>query len=177
MHNLHDNKKYSRGRPQATAGSNNDKRKSQPQHIPVAVHVVQLAGEWVQAAQDTETDAARSHRTHVHALHVVRALDAVGDVPPTADHLLVAGNVVPDLQRVTQRHRRDKLGGEGRGLGKSHHGSQRGVGGCATQPPSIHNKDRGTHQRQDHHDDVLRDGPENQEEEGRGWERGVRDEG
>mmetsp|Transcript_8938 Transcript_8938/g.26698 ORF Transcript_8938/g.26698 Transcript_8938/m.26698 type:complete len:266 (+) Transcript_8938:709-1506(+) len=63
----------------------------------VPVGVVQLAIERMQALQHGETDAAGSYGANLHALHVVRPLDAVRDVPPRAGTGVgVRGDVVAD---------------------------------------------------------------------------------
>eukprot|EP00756_Hemistasia_phaeocysticola_P019795 Hpha_TRINITY_DN15681_c1_g5::TRINITY_DN15681_c1_g5_i3::g.101174::m.101174 len=61
---------------------------------PVAVDVVQLAAEGVQAPQHTKPNAPRRNGTNVHRLNVVRARDTVCDVPAPVHHHLVARHVV-----------------------------------------------------------------------------------
>ena len=56
----------------------------------VAIRVVQMHVEWLQAAQHREADPAGGDRADVHALDVIGARDAIGDVPAALDHPLVA---------------------------------------------------------------------------------------
>lgn len=49
------------------------------------VGVVQLHVEGLQTPQHGEPDSTRGHRSHVHALDVIRTLDTVCDVPPAVD--------------------------------------------------------------------------------------------
>jgi len=60
----------------------------------VAIAVVQLHIKRVHAAQDSKANATGGDRAEVHALHVVRALDAVGDVPAAIHDRLVGRDVV-----------------------------------------------------------------------------------
>ena len=66
-------------------------------HVPVTIDVVQLAVERVQTTKDTQADATGSNSADVHALHIVRTLNAVSDVPAAVDDLHVRRDVVPDL--------------------------------------------------------------------------------
>src|SRR6202012_5260008 len=58
-------------------------------------------------AQHAEADPPGGDGADLHALHVVGAGDAVGDVPAAVDHRLVAGDVVAD---EAEDHHHDVLG-------------------------------------------------------------------
>ncbi len=73
----------------------------------VAVEVVQLHVEGLEQPQHAQPDAARGHRAHLHALEVVGARHAVGDVPAALDHPVVRRDVVA---HQAQRHHHHVLG-------------------------------------------------------------------
>ena len=60
----------------------------------VAIRVVQMHVEGLQAAQHREADPAGGSRAHMHALDIIVARDTVGDVLAALHHRLVGGNVV-----------------------------------------------------------------------------------
>ena len=69
----------------------------------MAVGVVQPGLERLQAAQHRRADASGGHGPDLHALQVVGARGAVGDVPPAAQHPFVRGDVVAH-QREDHHH-------------------------------------------------------------------------
>ena len=71
----------------------------------VPVGVVQLDVERLQPAQHRGADAPRGDRADLHALEVVRARDAVGDVPAAVDDPLVRRDVVADERRGSSSRR------------------------------------------------------------------------
>ena len=62
---------------------------------PVPIVVMQMHVEGLEPAKHGEADAAGGDRADVHALDIIGARDAVGDVPAALHHPLVGGNVVP----------------------------------------------------------------------------------
>jgi hypothetical protein len=74
---------------------------------PVAIGVVQLDVEGLEAAQHGKADAAGSDGSDLHALEVIRALDAVGNVPSAAHDPAVGRDVVAHER---QDHHDDVLG-------------------------------------------------------------------
>ena len=73
----------------------------------MTIGVVQLDVERLQAAQHGQADAAGRDGSHLHALEVVRALDAVGDVPAASHDPSVGGDVVAHQR---EDHHDDVLG-------------------------------------------------------------------
>ena len=74
---------------------------------PVLVGVVQVDVERLEAAEHAEADAAGAERADRHALQVVGALHAVGDVPAALRHPLVGRDVVAHQR---EDHHHDVLG-------------------------------------------------------------------
>jgi hypothetical protein len=70
-----------------------------------------LAIEWLQAAQDTLSDAANSHSTNDFALQIVLVLGSSGDIPVARSNLLVGRDEVSDEDEDGHedvfRHRHD----------------------------------------------------------------------
>src|SRR5207248_1319552 len=71
---------------------------------PVPVRVVQVDVEGREPAQYGGADPPGGDRPDVHALDVVRACDAVGDVPAAVEHDLVGGQVVAHLRKDHHHH-------------------------------------------------------------------------
>ena len=82
--------------------------------MPVDVRELHL--ERVQAAQHGKADASRGDGAHGHALEVVGARDAVGDVPAAGDDGLVGGDVVADQPEDHHHH----VLGHGDGVAEGH---------------------------------------------------------
>ncbi len=70
----------------------------------VAVGVVQADLERLQPPQHRRADAPGGDRADLHALQVIRARDAVGDVPAAVDHPLVGGDVVAHEREDHHHH-------------------------------------------------------------------------
>ena len=68
---------------------------------------VKMPVEGLEPAKHRKADATCGHRADVHALDVIGARDAVGDVPAALHHPLVGGNVVP---HEPEDHHHDMLG-------------------------------------------------------------------
>jgi hypothetical protein len=60
---------------------------------------MEMAIERFQTPQHGQSDPSRRNRSHMHAFYIVRALDAIGNVPILVNDLLVAGNVVSDQRQ------------------------------------------------------------------------------
>merc|ERR1712167_210077 len=73
------------------------------------VTIVEVNIEWMESLEHGVPNATRSDGTDVHALKVVRAGDAVGNVPSAIDDLVVGGDVVANqgqhLHDYMLRHR------------------------------------------------------------------------
>src|SRR5271168_174133 len=63
--------------------------------------------EGLQAAEHGEADTAGGDSADVHALDIIGAFDAVGDIPAILHHPLVGGNVVP---HEPENHHHDVFG-------------------------------------------------------------------
>src|SRR5271156_65826 len=70
----------------------------------VPVSVVQMHIEWLQPAKHGEAYATRGDRADMHSLNVVRARNAIGDVPSALHDPLVRGNVVPHEAEYHHHH-------------------------------------------------------------------------
>ena len=68
---------------------------------------MELDVERLEPAKRGKADAAGGDGADIHAFEVVRALDAIGDVPAASDHPAVGGDVVADQR---QDHHDDVLG-------------------------------------------------------------------
>ncbi len=70
----------------------------------VAVEIVQLDIERLHQAQNAQTDAAGGDGTDIHALDIVGARHAIGDVPAALDHPIVGGDVIADQPQDHHHH-------------------------------------------------------------------------
>ena len=68
---------------------------------------MQLDVEWLETPEHGGADATRRNRADVHALEVVRARDAIGDVPTTVDYPLMRRQIIAHQR---ENHHYDMLG-------------------------------------------------------------------
>jgi hypothetical protein len=60
--------------------------------------------ERLEAAQHGKADAPRGDRAHLHGFEIVRALDAIRDIPSALEYPLMGRKIIADQRQSIQQH-------------------------------------------------------------------------